>query len=132
AERDERVERVERFSRVVVTVPAPLAARMCPRLAARELDLLRGIEYIGIVCASLLLSRPLSDYYITNIADSSIPLTGVIEMTALVDPQAFGGRSLVYLPRYLRPDDPFFDETDERIRDQSIAALRRIHPSLLD
>ncbi len=123
---------VERFDRVVVTVPAPQAARMCPRLAPRELDLLRGIEYIGVVCASLLLSRPLSDFYVTNIADGSIPLTGVIEMTALVDKKAFGGRSLVYLPRYLRPDDPFFGEPDERIREQSITALRRIHPSLLD
>jgi protoporphyrinogen oxidase len=121
---------IEHYDCAVVTVPAPLAARMCPRLTPHELRSLRAVEYLGVVCPSLLLRRPLSEYYVTNIADSAIPLTGVIEMTALVDRRTFGGRSLVYLPRYLRPDDSFFDEPDAVIREQSMESLRRIHPSL--
>jgi protoporphyrinogen oxidase len=118
------------FDRVVVTAPAPLAANLCTALTAAESQSLRGVEYLGIVCASLLLRRPLSDFYITNIADESIPLTGIIEMSALVDRRQFGGRSLVYLPRYLRPDDPLFRLSDEQTEAQFVGALRRVHPSL--
>ena len=60
---------------------------------------LQAIRYQGIVCASLLLERPLSPYYLTYITDEA-PFTAVVEMSALVDRQHFGGRSLVYLPRY--------------------------------
>ncbi|MBZ5577614.1 MAG: FAD-dependent oxidoreductase [Acidobacteriia bacterium] len=121
---------VERFDRVAITVPAPLAASFCPRLTAREQDLLRAVEYQGVICASLLLRRPLSGFYITNIADGSIPLTGVIEMSSLVDRKWFQGHALVYLPRYLRPDDPAFRRSDDQIVSELFSGLRRMHPSL--
>ncbi|HVV45256.1 MAG TPA: FAD-dependent oxidoreductase, partial [Bryobacteraceae bacterium] len=79
-----------RFDRVVLTTPAPLAAALCPQLHPVEADSLKSVEYLGIVCVSLLLRRPLSEFYITNIADETIPLTGIIEMSALVDRQMFG------------------------------------------
>ena len=122
--------RVEVFDRVIVTAPAPLAAGLCPQLTSGEVGTLGSVEYLGIVCVSLLLRNPLSDYYITNISDASIPLTGVIEMSALVDRAAFQDRALVYLPRYVRPDDPVFKRSDEEITSEFAGALRRIHPSL--
>ncbi len=118
------------FDRVIVTTPAPIAAKLCPQLTPHELGLLNSVQYEGIICASLLLKRPLSDFYITNIADSSIPFTGVIEMSALVDREAFGGRSLVYLPRYLPPSDPAFERSDESLSAYFLSALQRMHPSL--
>lgn len=120
----------KQFDRVVVTAPAPLAATLCPQLEANEIHALQNVEYLGIICMSLLLRRPLSDFYITNIADEAIPLTGIIEMSALVDRRQFGGRSLVYLPRYLRPDDRMFEQSDEHTEAQFLDALQRVHPSL--
>ena len=69
----------------------------------------------GIVCPSLLLARPLGGFYVTNITDP-MPFTGVIETTALVDRAAFGGRSLVYLPKYVPADDPHFAEPDAALK----------------
>ncbi len=46
----------ERFDRVVITTPAPIAAGVCPQLSDEETARLRGIRYQGIVCASLLLA----------------------------------------------------------------------------
>lgn len=123
-------EAAQRFDRVVVTVPAPVAAALCPRLTDREITLLRAVQYHGVLCTSLLLRRSLSRYYITNIADSSIPLTGIIEMSSLVDREMFKGRSLVYLPQYLPPSDAAFDRSDQQIQQDAFSALRRIHPSL--
>lgn len=123
---------VESFDHVVVTTAAPIASRICPGLPAREAQQLQGVRYLGIVCASLLLRRPLTDYYVTNLLDEGFPFTGVIEMSALTGTAPFGGRSLVYLPRYLESDDPFFETPDDEVRRLFLEGLRRIHPTLDD
>ncbi len=117
---------------IVFTGPAATAADLCLELNAEEQRLLRGIEYQGIVCASLLLKKPLSPYYVTNITDTWVPFTAVIEMTALVDPQQFGGRTLVYLPKYVAIDDPLFEATDAEIQASFFTALKKMHPTLTD
>ena len=121
---------VEHYDRVVVTTAAPVAARLVSGLTQAERELLERMPYLGIVCASLLLDRPLSPFYVTNITDPGFPFTGVIEMTALVDPAQFGGRHLVYLPAYLPTGHPLFDATDDEVRAQFLAALTRMYPDL--
>lgn len=120
--------RGESFDRMILTMPGPVVARACPALTSEERTRLCGIEYQGIVCASLLLDKPLSSYYVTNITDSWVPFTAVIETSALVDRKYFGGKSLVYLPRYVTANDPFFDRGDEEIEAEFTAALARMHP----
>lgn len=122
----------QRFHRVVVTAAAPLAARMCPQLSNAERRSLEGVSYRGIVCASLLLKRPLSPYYVTNVTEPWAPFTGVIEMTALVDPKNFGGKTLVYLPKYAPAADPIFKATDAEVRETFMTGLRKMHPTLTD
>jgi protoporphyrinogen oxidase len=115
------------FDRVVVTAAAPIAAKLCPQLTDAERDRLTGLTYQGIVCASVVLKKPLAHYYVTNITDPA-PFTAVIEMTALVDPAEFGGRYLVYLPKYVDPTDPLFEQSDDAIRESFVAALERMYP----
>jgi protoporphyrinogen oxidase len=118
----------EKFSHAVVTTTAPLALQICPELTAEEKDRLANIKYQGIVCASLLLKNSLSPFYITNITDDEIPYTAVIEMSALVDKSQFGGRALVYLPKYLSPDSSYFSRSDEQIREDLASGLERMYP----
>ncbi len=115
------------FDRVVSTVPSPVAVKSIPAMdeASRQRHL--GIDYHGIVCASVLLKKPISPYYVTNITDHGVPFTAVIEMTALVDPDQLDGNHLVYLPRYVQPDDPIFDEADESIQERFVSALDRMY-----
>lgn len=119
----------QRYDHAVITTAAPLAARLCPALTEGERRGLDAVPYQGIVCASLLLDRPLSDNYLTYITDEAIPFTAVVEMSALVERAAFGGRSLVYLPKYVAADDPFLGASDTAIQDSFLAALARMHPS---
>jgi protoporphyrinogen oxidase len=117
-----------RFDRVVCTAVPPLAAQLLPDLPERERTALAGVRYQGIVCASVLLKQPLAKFYVTNLTDDWVPFTAVIEMTALVDPEEFGGRHLVYLPKYVAPNDPLFTESDDSIRERFLAALERMYP----
>ena len=116
------------FDRVVVTAAAPIAADLCDGLAPSEQHLLRSVRYLGIVCPSVLVRGIVSDFYVTNITDEGLPFTGVINMAGLTGP--FDGQSLIYLPRYVAPDDPLFDETDQAIEDEFVGGLLRIHPTL--
>lgn len=115
---------------VVMTVPSPVAAEICPTLPDSERSALHDMAYQGVICASILLKRPLSPYYITNITDSWVPFTAVIEMSALVDRRQWGGHSLVYLPKYVASGDPAFDTPDAELKREWLAALSRMHPSL--
>jgi protoporphyrinogen oxidase len=126
---DER--RIE-CERAIVTLPPALAARLCPGLSEAERAAMTAIEYQGIVCPSLLLRKPLSDSYITYITEEDLPFTAVIEMSALVDPASFGGRALVYLPKYVASDDPLFEVTDEEVRRHFLRGLKRMYPALED
>ncbi len=116
------------FDKVVVTVSPPLAAELCAALSPQERAQLVSIAYVGIVCASLLLGRPLSDRYLTYLADEA-PFSAVVEMSALVDPDQLGGHSLVYLPRYVAPGDPFLASSSEEIEELFLDGLAKVVPT---
>jgi protoporphyrinogen oxidase len=118
------------FDQVVLSMASPIAARICPHLTDEEKRRLNSIQYLGILCASVLLRKPLAGYYVTNLTDAGAPFTGVIEMTALVDREQFGGHSLVYLPKYVASDDPVFARRDAEIEQTFLAALFQMYPHL--
>ena len=118
------------FDRVIATTPAPATAKLCDRLSEQEKQSLNQVSYLGIICGSVLLESPVTPYYVTNILDRSIPFTGLIEMSALVDPDQIKGHGLLYIPRYLPPDHGDFSRSDEELETEMIAALKRMHPAL--
>ena len=117
----------EIFDKVILTCPSSVAARVAPQLKHHERQAMRNVRYQGIVCASALTRCSLSPFYVTNITDDA-PFTGVIEMSALVDKREFDGNALIYLPKYVAPDDELFDKTDDEIRDLFLTGLEKMHP----
>lgn len=116
------------YDKVVSTLPSPVLANALPDLNTEQRALHEGIRYHGIICASVLLKKGISPYYVTNITDDGVPFTAVIEMTALVDPQQLDGNHLIYLPKYVAPDDEAFNKTDAEIEEEFIGALDRMYP----
>jgi protoporphyrinogen oxidase len=116
------------FDQTILTLPSAIAVQVCPDLSDWERERHQAIEYQGIVCASLLLKQPLASFYVTNITDTWVPFTGVIEMTTLVDRREFGGRALVYLPKYVPVDDPIFEMTDDQVQERFVSALVQMYP----
>lgn len=114
------------FDKVILTCPSNIAAKICLQLTEKEKDRLNNIKYQGIVCASVLMKRSLSNFYVTNITDET-PFTGIIEMSALVDKKEFGGNALVYLPKYVAPDDELFEKSDDEIREIFLSALEKMY-----
>ncbi len=120
----------EIFDRVILTIPSPLVASLCPELSTDEKTRLSRTPYMGIICASFLVKDPLSGFYITNIVDGQIPFTAVIEMTALMNRDTFQGHSLVYLPKYVTSSDPLFEISDKELEQHFIQGFLKMYPRL--
>ncbi|MGC4034402.1 MAG: NAD(P)/FAD-dependent oxidoreductase [Chitinophagaceae bacterium] len=120
------------FDEVIVTLPSGIAANICKGLTATEVERLKNVEYLGVICVAVMLDKPISQFYVTNITDTWVPFTGVIEMSALVDKKNFGGNSLVYLPKYVVADDPLFNQSDEQLRSYFLDNFKKMYPGITD
>ncbi len=115
------------FDKVIITCTPGLAAKLVPGLSTEEKIRLKQVRYQGIVCASVLMREPISEFYVTNITDET-PFTGIIEMSAMVNRKEFGGKSLVYLPKYVEKDDPLLTKSDDEIEKLFLGALENMYP----
>jgi protoporphyrinogen oxidase len=113
---------------IVVTTSTHTASRLAPSLSPTERALLGQIRYQGVIDVSLVLTKQLCPYYLTYLLDDTI-LTGVVDMSSLVDPVEVGGHGLVYLPRYCAPIDPMFDMSDDHLIEIFTDALAKVYPS---
>lgn len=119
--------------KVVITTQTPVARRLLPPEAAAVNERWGQLDgFLGIVCMLLVLRRSLIPYYTLNITDASIPFTGVIETTNLIDPQHVGGYHLVYLPKYVAPGSPYATMPDEELKAAFLGYLRKMFPDLRD
>ncbi len=120
----------EIFDEVVITAASPIAKKLCPQLSDEEKNKIDSVQYLGVICASVVLKKPISNFYVTNITDANVPFTGIIEMSALVDKKNFNGNSLIYLPKYLTPDDEWFEYSDTDIEQIFLDRILEMYPSI--
>ncbi len=125
----EQAKKTAAFDRVVMTVPFSRVAATCHGLTQDEKHRMESTEYLGVTCTSLLLKQPLGKYYVTNILDRWVPLTGIIEMGSILKPEKLGGHYLVYLPQYMLSNDPRFEETDTTIHERCLQTLEKMYPN---
>ena len=116
------------FDEVFMTFASPLVTRLCGDLDAREKLQHDAILYQGVVCVSMLLTRPLGGAYLTYITDESIPFTTIIEMSSLMDRALLDGHHLVYLPKYVPSTDALLAASDSEIMSVFIPGLQQIFP----
>ena len=120
------------FDEVISTLPSDISVSIAPSISKEEVDLHKAIKYLGVVCPSVLLRKPISKYYVTNITDTWPPFTGIIEMTALVDPKELGNLSLVYLPKYVLPGNDLFNLSEKELRNYFLSSLFKMYPEFSD
>ena len=101
------------FDRVILALHNRDALRLVPNLPEGYASRLRAIRYEGASCLLLSLDRRLTDIYWMNISAPELPFTAVVEHTNFMPPERYNGRHLVYLSRYMPPDDPLFSQDVE-------------------
>ena len=122
---------VYEFNQVISTLSPSQSVNIAQSLPEYEKDKHRNVKYLGVICPSVLLSKAISHYYVTNITDTGTPFTGIIEMTALIDKKKeLKGKNLVYLPKYVNQDDSLFESSDTEIRKIFLGTLLKMYPQL--
>jgi protoporphyrinogen oxidase len=115
--------------RVLLTTPLPVSAGLLEGVcSAGYVASLRRIRYLSNVCIVLELSRSLSSTYWLNVNDPSFPFVAVIEHTNFEPAGTYGGRHIVYLSKYLPPEDALYRMADGEAVEFATAALKRMFP----
>ncbi|MCR4405673.1 MAG: NAD(P)/FAD-dependent oxidoreductase [Anaerolineae bacterium] len=118
----------EPFDVVLVTVAPELFARLAPGLPADYRARLEKIVYLANACLVLKLKHGLSNTYWLNINDPEIPFVALIEHTNMQRPEEYGGAHLVYLSRYMAPDDPYYQMSAEELFRAYLPGLKKLFP----
>jgi protoporphyrinogen oxidase len=120
--------RDETFDRLISTLPAHLTLGITrdERVAAAPAGP-RPPDSLGAHCLILSLDRPLTGRYWIGVADPGLPFLAVVEHTAMLSPEAYGGRHLVYFGNYVPHDDRLFDETAEETLARYAPAIRTLN-----
>lgn len=123
-------EGFQTFDYVISTLAPQLSVNIANDLTDSEKQQHNHVKYLGVICPSVLLNKPISPYYVTNITDNDAPFTGVIEMTALIDKAEINNKNLIYLPKYVEPNDELFNKSDAEIKNIFLNALFKMYPQL--
>lgn len=119
---------VRRYAAVISTLASPILAPLIPGAPEKFRNLLAKQQYLGVLCPLVILKKQLLPYYVLNITDDSIPFTAVVETTNLVDPQYVKGYHLVYLPKYLAPDNDMANWSEEQVKTEWMKHFRKMFP----
>jgi protoporphyrinogen oxidase len=114
--------------KVISTLPSTVSAKIAPDISELEKKQHNAIKYLGVICTTILLKKKLSDFYVTNITDTNTPFTGVIEMTALINPKEINGLHLIYLPKYVNSDDVLLDTPEKELSKSFLNDFLKMYP----
>ena len=114
--------------RVVSTLAPALTARLNPSLAGERTG--QGpCAPLSAHCLVLALDRPLTGIYWIGAADRAWPFLAVVEHTAMLPPDGYGGRHLVYLGAYRPAGDTLPGQPIDEQIEVAGELLRTLNPA---
>jgi len=116
------------FDCVILALPSPLILSLCGDIPKEEQETHASISYQAILCMTLVMNRPLSPIYWLNVADSSIPFSGIIEHTNFIPKDDYDGSHTAYLFNYLPQNHAWLSETKSQIFERYERGLQHIFP----
>ncbi len=124
---------VERFETVLFTAaPAELSRVAGGQLPDADRARLDALSSTAALCVVLELSRSLTPYYWLNVADPAFPFGGLIEHTNYIPPQRYGGRRVLYISKYLFPENPLWNARDDEVWAAYRPFLQKVNPAFDD
>ncbi|HVA22842.1 MAG TPA: NAD(P)/FAD-dependent oxidoreductase [Chloroflexota bacterium] len=117
------------YDKVVMALHNRDFLRVVPALPDGYVHQLQRIQYEGGSCLLLGLEHSLSSIYWMNISAPDMPFTAIVEHTNFMPPERYGGKHIVYLSRYMPPDDPMFAMSQDDLLAAYLPHLRKINPA---
>ena len=125
-------ELTEHFDKVIFTSPTNVLRQVAAPTLFRLDERDRQVDYLGVICMVLVTRKPLTPYYVVNIADARIPFTGIIGMSNLVSSEETAGLHITFLPKYVDSNSPLLKHPDDVLQGEFLTGLRLMFPDLED
>jgi len=124
---DGGAETRQEFDCILSTVPSFSFPELVD-LPDEYLSRLKNVHYLAAVVLILEMSRPLTDIYWMNIADSDIPFLGLIEHTNMLTREWYGNNHILYLTNYLDRSEPMFKMAEDDLLNLYLPHLVKFNP----
>ena len=122
----------EHFDKVIFTGPVNVLQSVADNSLVALEESGHEVEYLGVLCMALVTKKPLTEFYILNIADKRIPFTGVVGVSNILDDDETAGLHLSYLPKYVLSTDAELKRPEDELREEFLQGLRLMFPDLDD
>lgn len=119
---------VEKFAKVISTIPLPYIANIIPDLPSDIKNQFRALKNIAVVCVIVKLKHAVTENFWLNINDPNMDIPGLVEYTNLRPLE----QTIVYVPFYMPHEHPKFQEPDESFIRKVKYYLKKINPTLCD
>ncbi len=119
--------KTQTYDIVVSTIPGPIFSKIFP-ISKKEKNKIEDIKYLGATCMILELSHSLTPYYWLNVNDLKFPFMALVEHTNFVDKKDFAGKSIIYIAKYIDPNEELFGKSQEELLDLYSEYLVKINP----
>lgn len=121
-------EEIQRFDKVISTVPLPYVPSLMPDLPQDILTRFAALKNVAVVCVIAKLRKPLTENFWLNTNDPEMDIPGLVEYTNLRPMN----EHIVYVPFYMPGEHPKFAEPDQAFLDKVRRYLKKINPTLND
>lgn len=118
--------KTEQFDKIIFTGPSGLLEKIVnPELFSAG-QIKKAVEYLGVICLILITKKPVTRFYVLNIADEKSPFTGVIGLSTIVNTSQTNGNYVTYFPKYLHSTDPILQKSDEEIINTFLKGIKNM------
>ena len=112
---------------VLSTLPTPILRNLCD-FDSPEKDLIVEKDWMGVVCAVLVINKPITPYMWLNVTSKEIPFVGVIDYTHLNPDYLIDGNRIIYVPDYVSTDHEHYKMNKEELLKKVFDSLKIINP----
>jgi len=119
---------VERFDKVISTIPLPYVPRIMPDLPSDVLAKFSSLKNVAVVCVIAKLKKALTENFWLNTNDPEMDIPGLVEYTNLRPLD----QHIVYVPFYMPGENPKFSDSDAVFIEKVRTYLKKINPQLSD
>lgn len=119
---------VERFDKVISTIPLPYVPKMMPDLPSDVLAKFSSLKNVAVVCVIVKLKKALTENFWLNTNDPEMDIPGLVEYTNLRPLN----QHIVYVPFYMPGENPKFSDSDAVFIEKVRTYLKKINPQLSD
>lgn len=113
---------------VVAAAQLPDIARMLPESLAAFRERLARVEFLANVCLVMIMNRPLSEFYWTNVTDPTAPFVGIVEQSHWAAAQDLAGHHVAYISAYVPQEDPRLSMSANELFELYLPHIQKLFP----